>query len=286
MSAASTLGGDKISTMDLSLKEHDKKVRALAEQMREFYKNGTKVRIYHGSTNPTRAQKFEADKMLDTIGFTEIIAVNEKEQYALVESNVPMDALVRETLKDGLIPPVVPEFPGITIGGAIQGGAGESSSFKYGGVHECCEEYEILLGNGEIVSASEIQNADLFHGTACSYGTLGVITLIKLKLIPAKKYVRLRYIRTTGFEDSIKTISTAIADGAEFVDGIMFGEHFGVVMLGTQTEVLSQRTSIFSRARDEWFYLHAQKIAERSMECEETVPLVESLFRYDRGAFW
>ena len=51
---------------------------------------------------------------------------------ALVEPNVPMDTLVRETLRYGLLPPVVPEFPGITAGGGFAGTAAESGSFKYG----------------------------------------------------------------------------------------------------------------------------------------------------------
>lgn len=43
-----------------------------------------------------------------------------------------MDRLVEETLKYGLIPPVVMEFPGITVGGGYSGTSGESSSFKHG----------------------------------------------------------------------------------------------------------------------------------------------------------
>lgn len=41
-----------------------------------------------------------------------------------------MDALVEATVKHGLVPPVVPEFPGITVGGAYNGTGGESSSFR------------------------------------------------------------------------------------------------------------------------------------------------------------
>jgi FAD/FMN-containing dehydrogenase len=41
-----------------------------------------------------------------------------------------MDKLVKATLKYGLVPPVVTEFPGITVGGAIQGAAAETSSFR------------------------------------------------------------------------------------------------------------------------------------------------------------
>jgi delta24-sterol reductase len=38
-----------------------------------------------------------------------------------------MDRLVQTTLKYGLIPPVVMELPGITVGGGYAGTPGESS---------------------------------------------------------------------------------------------------------------------------------------------------------------
>jgi FAD/FMN-containing dehydrogenase len=43
-----------------------------------------------------------------------------------------MDALVAATKAHGLVPLVVPEFPGITTGGAFSGTSGESSSFREG----------------------------------------------------------------------------------------------------------------------------------------------------------
>src|SRR5205823_304961 len=42
----------------------------------------------------------------------------------------------------------------------------------------------------------------------------------------------------------------------------------------------------FTKATDEWFYLHAEKIAKKSKRIIESIPLNDYLFRYDRGAFW
>ena len=92
-----------------------------------------------------------------------------------------MGQLVAETLKKGLVPPVIMELPNITVGGGIQGGAGESSSFKYGLIHHCCDEYELVLGNGEVVTVSRIKDADLFWGIAASYGSLAIINQNKIE---------------------------------------------------------------------------------------------------------
>ncbi len=88
--------------------------------------------------------------MVDVSNFDEIIEINTAKLYAVVEANVPLDKLVDASLKFGLIPLVVSEFPGITVGGAVQGGAGESSSFKWGCLHETCLEYEVVTASGEV----------------------------------------------------------------------------------------------------------------------------------------
>ncbi|ENI08504.1 hypothetical protein COCC4DRAFT_37225, partial [Bipolaris maydis ATCC 48331] len=69
---------------------------------------------------------------------------------ALIEPNVPMDVLVQETMKAGLLPPVVMEFPGITVGGGFVGTAGESSSFKYGFFDRTVLSAEVVLADGTL----------------------------------------------------------------------------------------------------------------------------------------
>ena len=63
------------------------------------------------------------------------------------------------------MPTVVPQLKSITIGGAIAGIGIESSSFKYGFVHETVQELEILLPDGTIVVATRRMNtATCFSG--------------------------------------------------------------------------------------------------------------------------
>jgi delta24-sterol reductase len=109
---------------------HDKAVAAIAARVRQFYDRKEPYRIYHGSTNSTRQSKVQWDKMIDTSNLSRILTVDAERMIALVEPNVAMDSLVEATLQHGLIPPVVMEFPGITVGGGFAGTSGESSSFK------------------------------------------------------------------------------------------------------------------------------------------------------------
>ena len=266
-------------------KQHFSDLENVQEQVRFFYSQKRKVKIYHGSTNSTRSLQYERGKVVDVSKFDRIISINADEKYILVEPNVPMDKLVEATLKHRLVPLVVMEFPGITVGGGIQGGAGESSSFKYGLFHDSCLEYEMVLGNGEIITASPEKNTDLFFGTACSYGSLGIITLVKLRLVPAKDFVYITYHAIKSFDEMTRLIGKETGEAVNFVDGIMFSKNSGVVMSGNFSEKQNLPISTFSKPSNEWFYLHAEKISKHSEKYEEIIPIKDYLFRYDRGGF-
>jgi Delta24-sterol reductase len=70
------------------------------------------------------------------------------------------------------------EFPDITVGGGSAGTAGESNSYKYGFFDRTVKKIEMVLANGDIVTASVEKQPDLLYGAASSFGTLGVTTLL------------------------------------------------------------------------------------------------------------
>lgn len=105
--------------MKILEKLYAKNVELISKQMKKFHLLNKKVRIYHDSTTSTRTQAFKKDEMIDISDLNRIIEINTKKQYVIVESNVPMDKLFRATILFGFAPPVVMEFPGITVGGGI-----------------------------------------------------------------------------------------------------------------------------------------------------------------------
>ena len=111
------------------MQEHAYRVRTIQQQVSRFYAQKQQVRIFHGHTNSTRRPEFHKDHTIDTSALNHIIAINKKELYVLVEPSVSMEQLVGETLTHGLVPPVVMEFPGITVGGGIQGGPARAARF-------------------------------------------------------------------------------------------------------------------------------------------------------------
>jgi len=265
---------------------HDQKVQKVSNQVKSFYKQKKKARIYHGTTTTTRKITFKKGEVIDISGLNEILEINENEKYLVTEPNVSMEKLFKESIKTGFIPPVVMESPSITVGGGIQGGAGESGSFKWGAFHEICLEYEVVLGNGNIVTVSNSENPELFWGIACSYGTLGIITKVKLKLIPAKKFVHVTYYRTQNFASTIESIKKYTKESVDFVDSIIFSKEQGVVMVGKYSDKKNLTIQKFTRAFDQWYYLHVKKIIAKQEKYEELIPIKDYIFRYNRGVFW
>lgn len=227
--------------------------------------------------------------MINTSKLSHVLHVDTETKTALVEPNVPMDALVEATLQHGLIPPVVMEFPGITVGGGFAGTAGESSSFRYGFFDRTINWIEMVLANGEVVKASKSENPDLFFGAASSFGTLGVTTLLEVQLIEAKSHVKLTYFPVRSLPEAQEVIEKVTNDTSfEYLDGIMFAKDSGVICAGKMTnDVGNLRVQGFLRPSEPWFYLYVQKLmkTERN-QVTEVIPLVDYLFRYDRGGFW
>jgi delta24-sterol reductase len=96
---------------------HTRLVAQVASKVKEYFTRKQPFRISHGSTNSTRPNLKK--RVVDISDLRDVVKVDTATKTALVEPNVPMDRLVEATMPYGLVPPVVMEFPGITVGGAV-----------------------------------------------------------------------------------------------------------------------------------------------------------------------
>ena len=202
-----------------------------------------------------------------------------------------MDALVAATLPHGLVPPVIMEFPGITVGDGFAGTGCESSSFRHRYFDRTVMEIETVTGDGEVLRARRGLNEGLWRGTACAFGTLGVVTLLEVQLVEASEFVEVEYVPVHDMEHMLFSMQLlAEAPETEFLEAIMFSLDKFVVCVGNKAPPESKApVQRFARARDPWYYLHVQKqllkLPRPPLEVQ-CVPLTDYLFRYDRGAFW
>lgn len=133
--------------------------------------------------------------------------------------------------------PVLPEIDDLTVGGLVMGTGIESSSHKHGLFQHICVSYELVLGDGSVVTCSADERTDLFHSVPWSYGTLGILTSVEIKIVPAKKYVKLEYEPfkdLDAFTERFERVSKECV--SEFVEGILFNDSEGVLMTGSGTD--------------------------------------------------
>ncbi|PKS11119.1 hypothetical protein jhhlp_002880 [Lomentospora prolificans] len=275
---------------------HASEVSLISSTIAQFYKTRTPFRVYHGSTNSTRPSGKTRANIVDTSRLNNVLSVDTTARIAVVEPNVPMDKLVRETVKYGVVPPVIMEFPGITAGGGFSGTSGESSSFRYGPFEATVEWIEIVLADGEVTRASAAERADLFRGAASAFGTMGVITLLGIRLVEARELVRLEYHWSRSFEGAVGKLREETGkEENQFVDAITFAMDSTITCAGRMVDgpvPKGEKLRRFTRRGDPWFYLHVEEVAKKLQKSPEGqtivdyIPLADYYFRYDRGAFW
>ena len=178
--------------------------------------------------------------VLVTTRMNKIIEINRDNLNAVVEPGVVLQDFQAALAKVGLFfPPDPQSFAGCTMGGVIAENSGGPSCLKYGVTKQYVLGLEVVLANGTIMKLGGLtpknrtgyELAMLFTG---SEGTLGVITRITLRLLPAPPANRtivavFREVAVAG-----ETVSTIISSGVlpsrvEFIDHWTFDRFRGLL---------------------------------------------------------
>src|SRR5438876_1197063 len=118
---------------------HDEKVRAIAARVCELVGKNEPVHIDKGGVHhvvPLPGDPRFASRPIDVSSLREILSIDVTNRLCTAEPGVTFAEVTRATLAHGLIPMVVPELEGITLGGAVAGCSVESMSFRWGGFHD------------------------------------------------------------------------------------------------------------------------------------------------------
>lgn len=220
----------------VSLPNHDERVEALVQQVRELAVTGQTAHIDKGGVHhvvPLPGDARFRGRKLDTSALCHVLEIDPEGRRCVAEPGVRFCDLVRATLPLGLVPTVVPELEGITLGGAVAGCAVESMSFRHGGFFDSVEELELVSGTGELLTLSPAHDPAAFHMVHGSYGTLGVITRLTFRLVPARPFVRLRYLRFHDFPAFHAALRARCDAGdVDFIDGILHAPDHLTLCLG------------------------------------------------------
>lgn len=260
---------------------HSERVRRIAHELearsrRQGFTSLRKSSVSHFVPDP-RDPKHE-DPKLDISELRHVLELDVVRRRCVAESAVTFRALLDHTLPYGLVPKLVPELEGITLGGAVAGCSVESMSFRYGGFHDSCRSYEVITGTGDVVHCSRSQEPLLFDMIHGSYGTLAVLTKLEFDLIPAEPFVRLRYLHFRSFHEfHAQMVERCSAEDVNFIDGIMHGPDHFVLCLGTFAREVPW-TSTYGRTRI--YYQSTRDLHE------DYLTVRDYFFRYDAECHW
>jgi delta24-sterol reductase len=215
-----------------------------------------------------------------------------------VEPLVTTGQVTHALSQHGYTLPVVPEMDDLTMGGLVNGTGIESSSHRHGLFHEQCVEFELILADGRVVRANaENEHAELFHAIPWSYGTLGFLLSVKIRVIPSKPYVRLTYTPHHTQASGVGHFAKASEAGESapiFVEALAFSDTEYIVMEGEFADkpaadgVVNHLGSWYKP----WFFKHCEsklrggRGEKNTEQTVEYIPLRDYYHRHTKSMFW
>ncbi|MCJ7606139.1 MAG: FAD-binding protein [Dehalococcoidales bacterium] len=178
--------------------------------------------------------------VLCTTKMNRILEISKENLHTTVEPGVILQDLNEALAAEGLFfPPDPQSFAGCTMGGVIAENSGGPSCLKYGVAKQYVLGLDVALADGRIMKLGGLtpknrtgyELAMLFTG---SEGTLGVITKMNLRLLPATKANSTIVAVFSDVAEAGETVSAIIAGSVlpskvEFVDNWTFDKFRGLL---------------------------------------------------------
>lgn len=242
-----------------------------------------------------KASRYE----VDLSDLADIVQVNMDRMIVKMEPYVTMGYLTATLIPMGVCVPIVPEYDDLTVGGLVCGYGIEGSSHKYGLFYDEVVSMEIVLASGELVSATrDNEYSDLFYATPWSYGAIGMLVGIEMRLIKVEPFMKLTYYPVAGTISHIEKawkhfLVPTHKPWAEYVEGLVFSANRAVIMTADYATAEEARAGPVNRMGlwyKPWFHKYVQHhILEPSTDGSpvvEYVPTRDYYHRHTRSLYW
>lgn len=258
------------------------KKEAIVKKVQQLNKNNEAIYLQKATSNLFRHRR-PRSQGIDVKSFNQVIDISMDKRVVNVEGMITYEQLVAQCLKHHCLPCVVPELKTITVGGALTGCGIESSSFKYGLMHETVLEIEVLLGDGRVLICTKTNEyQDLFRSFPNSYGTLGYALRVCLAIYPVKPYVHLKHQPFTDAkryfaELQALCIAARKEQREDFIEGVCFEANDLYITQATMVDAVPWQSD----------YTY-QKIYYQSLKMrkEDFLTIEDYIWRWDTDWFW
>jgi decaprenylphospho-beta-D-ribofuranose 2-oxidase len=182
-----------------------------------------------------------ANYVLQTSYFDHFVEFDEKTGKLTAEAGITLREILKFIVHKGWFLPVTPGTSYVTLGGAIASDVHGKNHHISGTFGQHLISISILLGTGEIVTASKLENTDLFHATCGGMGLTGVILNATIQLAPVKSsLITKRTIKADCIEATLEALEENNNKNynVAWIDCLSKGKNLGrsVLMLGDHAE--------------------------------------------------
>eukprot|EP00794_Sanderia_malayensis_P007853 gene7853-8702_t len=272
---------------------HKQRVEQVIKEVKQWQIEGCSTQMCTARpgwmTVSLRVGKYKKSCTKIHLNLYDILEIDTDNRTVSVEPQVTMGQLTTALVPVGWTIPVVPELDDLTVAGLIMGCGVETSSHKYGLFQHICTSFDIVTADGNLLHCTETVNKDLFYGIPWSHGTLGFLVAAKLRIIPAKKYVKLNYTPVLGLDKIIEKFREEAknTDENDFVECLMYAKDKAVVMNGKMVEDEKDvKINSIGKFWKPWFYKHVEMFLCKNQTSTELIPLREYYHRHTRSLFW
>ncbi|MFC9648348.1 FAD-binding protein [Streptomyces sp. NPDC056937] len=124
---------------------------------------------------------------IDSRGLSKVVSIGAN--TAVVEAGVTWHQLTEAALAKGKMPPAMPDYMHLSIGGTISVGGIGGTVGKYGLAVDTIESIDIVTGAGQLLTASPSVRPDLFNAALAGGGQVGIIVRATVRIVPPKERV-------------------------------------------------------------------------------------------------
>jgi FAD/FMN-containing dehydrogenase len=178
-----------------------------------------------------------AKNTVSTLRFDKILSFDTTEGIFECQSGITLDKILEVIVPKGWFLPVTPGTKFITVGGAVASDVHGKNHHVDGSFSAHVRDMDLLMANGETLTCSPRENAELFWASCGGMGLTGIITRVRFNLKKIEtSYIKQKQIKAKNLEEVISLFEKYkhYTYSVAWIDCLKKGEDFGrsILMLG------------------------------------------------------
>jgi FAD/FMN-containing dehydrogenase len=183
-----------------------------------------------------------SDVTISTLKFDKILFFDTANGIFECQSGVTLDQILDVIVPEGWFLPVTPGTKFVTIGGVVASDVHGKNHHVDGAFSRHVIELTLMLSNGETITCSKNENADLFEATCGGMGLTGIIVSVKFQLKKIEtSYINEKKIKVDDLEELLELFEANkhYTYSVAWIDCLKKGKGFGrsVLMLGEHAKL-------------------------------------------------